>query len=132
MPKPVVRRAWASANAMAAMAFVFSVLVQFNDPDPLRWVVIYTLAVVACVMEFLGRGHWSVPAATGVIAGAWALSLSPEVLGRVPFVSMFGDWEMHDVGIELSREMYGLFAIMIWMAALVIAGGRRGRRAPES
>lgn len=119
-----------AANALMALAFVFSIIVQFNDPDPFRWVAVYALALAACVMEMMDRAQWVLPAATAVIAGVWALTLSPNVLGRVPFISMFGDWEMHDVGIELSREMYGLLAIMIWMAVLLLTAiKRRGSRA---
>ena len=114
-----------AANALMALAFLFSVIVQFNDPDPFRWVAVYALALVACVLEMMHRGHWALPALTAGIAGIWALALSPDVLGRVPFVSMFGDWEMQDAGIELSREMYGLLAILIWMAVLVMAAIRR-------
>jgi hypothetical protein len=122
-------RLWVAANGLMAIAFLFSILVQLNDPDPLRWIVIYALALVACGIELFGRGHWAFPAAVGVVAGVWAVSLTPRVLGQVPFFAMFGDWEMRDVGIELSREMYGLFAILIWMAVLVIAVTRR--RAPR-
>jgi len=126
-------RIWVAANALMAIAFLFSVIVQVNDPDPFRWIAIYSLALVACTLELLERGHWYLPAVTAAIAGIWALALAPNVVGQVPFFAMFGDWEMHDVGIELSRETYGLFAVVIWMAVLVVAVAiRRSRLGAES
>jgi hypothetical protein len=119
------RPLWVAANGLMAIAFLFSILVQLNDPDPFRWIAVYALALIACGLELLDRSHWSLPAAAGLIAGIWAVSLAPLVLGHVPFFAMFGDWEMHDVGIERSREMYGLLGIVIWMAVLVMAAARR-------
>ena len=112
-------------NGVLAVAFLLSILVQLNDPDPFRWIVIYALAMVACALELLGRGHWALPAATVLVAGIWAATLAPSVIGRVPFLAMFGSWEMHDASIERSREMYGLLAIVVWMVAIVVAAARR-------
>jgi hypothetical protein len=45
----------------------------------------------------------------------------PRVVGHVPFREMFGAFEMRTVGIEESREMYGLLIIAAWMAVLALA-----------
>jgi hypothetical protein len=40
---------------------------------------------------------------------------------------MFAEFEMANVGIEESREMYGLCIIATWMVAIAVAAWRRGR-----
>ncbi|MDQ3996935.1 MAG: hypothetical protein M3303_07940 [Gemmatimonadota bacterium] len=56
----------------------------------------------------------------GAVALAWALTLAPRVVGGVPFREMFGALEMRTVGLEESREMYGLLIIAAWMAVLAL------------
>ena len=41
---------------------------------------------------------------------------------------MFGAFEMRSVGIEESREMYGLLIIAAWMAGLAVRARRRAAR----
>lgn len=119
---------WRGANGLMLLAFLFSVVVQFNDPDASTWIAIYGLAAAACGLELSGRGNLGMAGATGIVALAWALQLAPGVIGDVPFGSMFGDWEMQDVGIEESREMYGLLIVAGWMAVLAGATYRANRR----
>jgi hypothetical protein len=105
-------------------AFALSVAVQLNDPDPLRWIAIYGLSSVACVFGLIGRGHWLFPATVGALAAGWAAAIAPRVVGAVPFADMFGGFEMENVGVEESREMYGLLIIAIWMGVLALRMGR--------
>jgi hypothetical protein len=63
-----------------------------------------------------------------VVTLAWAVTLAPHVVGRVPFGEMFGAFEMKNVGIEESREMYGLVIIAAWMAVLALRAQRQNRR----
>ncbi len=37
-------------HGLLALTFVAFAFVQVNDPDPLRWIIIYGLTAVACVM----------------------------------------------------------------------------------
>lgn len=109
------------------VAFALSVFVQLNDPDPFAWGALYGAAAVACALDLRGRGAWWVPATVGGVALGWAVVLAPDVLGRVPFASMFGAWEMESAGIERSREMYGLLLVAAWMAVLAVAALRARR-----
>jgi len=110
-----------------ALLFVFAAAVQYNDPDPLRWMAIYLAAAAACVLALLGRLRWFVPAAVGLVALAWAATLAPHVLGHVRMGEMVEAWEMKDVRVEEGREMYGLLIVAAWMAVLTVAGWRRPR-----
>ena len=108
------------ADAIFLLMFLFSVVVQFNDPDPLIWVAIYGLAAAACGLSLLGRLRAWFPALVGVAALVWAINIAPRVVGRVPFLEMFGAFEMKDIGVEESREMYGLLLVTLWMTILFV------------
>jgi hypothetical protein len=110
--------AWKIADAVFLLMFAFSVVVQANDPDPLPWMLIYGAAAVACLLSIAGRLPWLLPVITGIIALAWAATIAPRVVGQVPFQDMFAEFEMKDIGVEESREMYGLLLIGGWMALL--------------
>ena len=110
--------AWRVADALFLLMFVFSVVVQVNDPDPLPWMAIYGAAAVACLLSLLGRLPWRFAVLTGLIALTWAATIAPRVIGQVPFLDMFAEFEMKDIGVEESREMYGLLLIGGWMSVL--------------
>lgn len=122
MPAPMKTILWRVASWTMLVAFLFSIVVQFNDPDTGRWVAIYGAAALACVFDMQHRGHWSVPALIGVAAVAWSATYAHRVVGHVRFLDMFGAFEMKSLPIEESREMYGLLIIAAWMAVLVWRG----------
>ena len=111
---------WRLVDAIFLLMFLFSVVVQFNDPDPLPWVAIYGLAAAACALSLLGRLRAWLPGLIAAVALLWAINLAPRVVGRVPFLEMFGAFEMKNVGVEESREMYGLLLVALWMAILFV------------
>ena len=104
--------------------FGFGALVQINDPDPGRWIAVYALAALACLFSLRRRLHWAFPALLCAVSLIWAATLAPNVVGRVPFGEMFGAFEMKNVGVEESREMYGLLIIAAWMAVLAVRARR--------
>ena len=125
------RHLWTVANAVMLLAFAFSVVVQFNDPDPFLWAAIYAAAALVCAFELRRRIHPLVPACIAAVAVIWAMTIAPRVLGHVPFTAMFAEFEMANRAIEESREMYGLALIAIWMAVVAAAGWRR-RSVPKA
>ena len=122
-------RAWRAADALMLLLFAFAAALQLNDPDPVRWFTVYALAAVACLLSLRRRLHWALPALLCAVALAWAATIAPRVVGRVPVRDMFGAWEMKNEGIEESREMYGLLIIAAWMAVLAVRARRAGRAA---
>jgi hypothetical protein len=118
MPAERFATAWKVADALFLLLFAFSVVVQINDPDPLAWIAIYGAAAVACLLSLTGRLSWWFAVITGLVALAWAFTIAPRVIGQVPFLDMFAEFEMTDIGVEESREMYGLILIGAWMASL--------------
>jgi hypothetical protein len=110
--------------------FLLGAIVQYNDPDPLRWMLIYLAAATSCVLAALGRVHWSFPAAVALGALLWAVTLAPQVLGSVEASELIGAWEMKDARIEVGREMYGLLIIAAWMSLIVVVELRGRARHP--
>jgi hypothetical protein len=121
----MVRIVWRTLDAIFALLFVVAVIVQFNDPDPLRWVLIYAAAAWASFLAAVGRPSRALASAVAAASLLWAATIVPRVVGKVPFGDMFGAWEMKNVGIEESREMYGLLLIALWMATIAMRGRRR-------
>jgi hypothetical protein len=105
--------------------FVFAAVLQYNDPDPLRWLAIYASAAVASILYVLGRLRWYIPVLIGLIALAWAATLASSVWGLVSLSQLFEAWEMANPTVEEGREMYGLLIVASWMAVLVIATMKR-------
>jgi len=117
------------ANVLMALLFALGAAVQYNDPDPLRWMAIYLAAAAVCVLAALDRAPWQLPAALGGAALAWAATLVSRVVGTVAIGDLFAAWEMESAGVEEGREMYGLLIIAAWMAVLAIVVHRRARLA---
>jgi hypothetical protein len=117
-------RGWRIADAVMGLLFAFGAAVQVNDPDPLAWIAIYAAAALLSFRWLARRVRWWAPALVALAALAWAATLAPRVLGRVPFGDMFGAFEMANAGIEESREMYGLLIIAAWMAVVAFRGKR--------
>lgn len=112
------------ANTIFAALFVFGAVVQFNDPDPLPWILIYLAGAGACVWA-VRRPESPLPALiVAVVCVVWAAVLSPHVFGQSSFGEMFEAWEMKDERVEYSREMYGLALIGGWMIVNAIRGFR--------
>ena len=126
---PPDSRGWRAADAVMLLLFTLGAVVQLNDPDSLRWIAVYALAAAACLLSLLRRLHRAFPTLLCAIALGWAATLAPRVVGRVPFRDMFGAFEMRSVGIEESREMYGLLIIAAWMAVLAVRARRGSPRA---
>ena len=116
-----------AAHAFMALLFFFGAFVQYNDPDPLRWMAIYLGASIACALAALRRGRQALTlaAVVGAAALVWGALLAPGVLGVVQPGELVGAWEMKDAAVETGREMYGLFIIAGWMVVIVVTERRR-------
>lgn len=112
-------------NLVMLIAFVFGVIVQYNDPDPARWMAIYGAAALACGLHATGRQQWIVPAIVLAIAAIWAATLAPAALSRVGFGELFEAFEMKDERVEIGREFGGLAIIAAWMLVLTIVSFRK-------
>lgn len=114
-------------NMLMGLVFVVGAMVQWNDPDPIAWILMYVAAAVAC--GAFRRAGWAryVALVTAVVAIGWAALVISEMPRWVSPSQMFEPMESHGGAVELAREVWGLGIIALWMLLLVWAG-----RAPHS
>jgi hypothetical protein len=119
-----VPKALKIAAVVMTVLFVLGAAVQYNDPDPWRWVAIYASAAVASVLALRGKLPRWLAIMIAVIAAIWAATLAPCVVGYVRFSDLFREIGMDSPAIEEGREMVGLMLISAWMVVLALAGRR--------
>lgn len=106
-------------NWAVTALFAFAAAVQFNDPDPGRWLAVYGAAAgLSAAAAVRGSVPLVAPLVVGAIALAWGLGLAVGGSGLGAYASMFDAWEMKSVAIEEAREASGLFIVTVWMAFL--------------
>jgi hypothetical protein len=90
-----------------SLLFVAAAAVQFNDPDPVRWIALYSGAALVSVASALSRPPPALHVAIGALAAVWAATLLPEIAREVALT-----------GNEVEREFAGLLLVAIAMALL--------------
>jgi hypothetical protein len=110
-----------------AVLFVFSAVVNLNDPDPLRWIALYGFAAAVSGFEARRGAPWPVAAAAALVALTAAVLIA-RGLDFAPVASLFDQWEMRDTSIEKTREVGGLLIVAGWMVLVAIAAALRARR----
>ena len=108
-----------SALHLLMMAlFGLSAAVQYNDPDPLLWMVIYTGAALLSLQAAARQHRLNIAWAWGVgclAASAWLFQTQ-----RAQFAP--------SVDNEVFRELGGLLIISLWMAVIVAQNAVMVRR----
>lgn len=109
-----------AANLFLLALFLFALVIQYNDPDPIPWMAVYGMAALACLLAFLGRLWWPPVALLGLAALVWAATLAVKVLGRQSLIDS-----------EEGREMLGLLLVFAWMSYLAVDRRWRQRAGPR-
>ena len=106
-------------SGVCAAVFGFSAAVQWNDPDPLPWIVGYgAVAVVSAAVAFGARPRWTSVAVLVPVLGAflwWAPAFQHFSLDALGSFGMSGAASEEEV-----REAIGLGLAAVWMAVLVL------------
>ena len=108
-------------NWIMCALFLLSAAVQWNDPDPVRWMAIYGVAFAICLATGLRA---PVPALAPLLVAAVALAWAVAIIdgGRTTGYShMFDAWEMKSANVELAREATGLLIAGVWMLVIALA-----------
>ncbi len=116
---------WRILHLSFAVLLLLAVAVQYNDPDPLRWMAMYGSAAVISAMAAFRRVPWVWPALVALVALAWAATLLPAVARNPQGGGLFDQWGMANIGIEEGRELYGLAIVAAWMFATAVHERRR-------
>lgn len=109
-------------NYVFAVIFFVMAGLQFNDPDPVYWVAVYSGTALIALSKALGRysEFWAAITIGGVVAGLiYAL---PGVLNFIDFGSideLSGAMTSSKPYIESTREFGGLLIALIVLASYV-------------
>jgi hypothetical protein len=114
---------------LMALLFFFSVYLQLNDPDPLRWGLMYGAAGVVSLLYAFGRGPAWLAGLVTAVAIAWAAVWAPRVVGVTHVPEMFAEWHMTsgNVHAEEGRELGGLLIIVFVCGAVTLSRRRQAR-----
>src|SRR5687768_3823838 len=107
-------------TGLMAVYFLFALVMQYNDPDPVRWMAIYGAAAFACALALARRLWRGYAVGVGVVAAVWAATLAPGVIGRVAPGDLFTEAGMLAPAVEQAREMLGLIVVAAWMIVLAL------------
>jgi hypothetical protein len=101
-----------------ALLFGLAAAVQWNDPDPLRWIAFYLLAAATSLGVALDRSQPALEwVATGV-AAVVVIALAPALAGAR--AEAFLSVRMESSSDELPRELAGAMIALLWSGGLVI------------
>ena len=117
-------------NIAMTIIFLLCAAVQYNDPDPVRWMTIYGVAAAACVLALRARLSAFAAALIAAVALTWAAVLARGVVGRISLAEIL---TLSNVALlaEEGRETLGLLMVGLWMIVLVIATRKpQGREKP--
>ena len=110
---------------MAAL-FVVCVALQYNDPDPVRWMVIYGAGAIVSALMPTKKPFAGLGVLIGLVCAAWSLYLVHATWGLISVSDLTSKMSEKGGAVEAGREAGGLAIEAVW---LVGASAFRGRRA---
>ena len=112
-----------ATSAGFALVFVAAAALQWNDPDPLRWIAAYGAAAALALAALLGHvGFWPSACAALAFAGA-SVPLLPSLLASD--AATYTSFEMTSTTAEEAREAIGLLICAAYAAGLAWTSRRR-------
>jgi hypothetical protein len=121
---PVSRWFKITCWVMAAI-LALCVVLQYNDPDPLRWMLIYGAGTVITVLLPIHRDAAKLGALAGAAALVWTVMLLIPIWEKVSPSDAFLKMSEKGGAVEELREAGGLAIEGVW---LVLASWFRLRR----
>jgi uncharacterized membrane protein (DUF485 family) len=104
-----------ASSLLMGLLFAVSLGLQYNDPDPLRWMLIYGAAAAVSYLAPWRPIAKRFALIVVVVALAWILWLSPEILGVISFSDLFLKMNEKGGAVEAGREAGGLAIVAAWM-----------------
>lgn len=100
------------------LVFAAAAVVQFDDPDPMLWVLLYGGGSLCCLLFLMGRCPLWLPAGLSGLYGLSSLYLLGRVVFTVGFLDPTGE-EMMGV-TETGRELLGIVLMAGWTGLLAL------------
>lgn len=115
-----------AASWLMAGLLLLCVALQYNDPDPIRWMLMYGAGAIASLLLPLTRIAAALAGVVALVALAGAGMLIHEVWGVIALSDLTTKMSEKGGAVEVGREAGGLLIEGIWLA---IGAAYRGRRA---
>ncbi len=117
-------RLFSGINIVMALLFIFAAVMQYNDPDVIRWIAMYGSAALACILWSFGRDKKLIPGIIFLVCMFWIVVLLVDAAsGPFDFEGLIESMGMKNESIELYREIWGLLAVSLWMSVLFFKKG---------
>jgi len=116
---------WARAlHLVFAVLFAVSAGLQYNDPDPLAWALLY-LAATAVAAGAFGGAAWTRPLAFALVGvcAVWMFILAPGMgafIARGDPALLAATMQAGDPVIEEAREFLGLGIVLLYGVAAAL------------
>ena len=109
-----------------AVLFLYSIAVQYNDPDALLWMLIYSVGLVLTILHLYEKASPALLLVASLlgICGVTYLTLS---IQDVELDNLFSSWNIRDRGVVQVGEAIGLLIQSLWLAYLVVANRKTPR-----
>jgi hypothetical protein len=110
---------------MAAL-FALCAVLQYNDPDPARWMAIYGAGAVISALMPAKKPFAGLGVLVGLVCIVWSLYLVHSTWGLIAVSDLTGKMSEKGGAVEAGREAAGLGIEAVWLLG---ASAFRGRRA---
>ena len=117
------------AHGIMAGLFAFSVALQFNDPNPAPWILLYGMSALAAGLAAVGRASRYLAFGVLAICALWEIQYLRVGAWHTPLSALVAEWHMMNEAIIRGREFYALILIGSWMAVI---GCTARRNAPPA
>ena len=100
---------------------ILSAIVQWNDPDPLRWILCYSVSAIITLSSLVRPLTPSIPLIWGLVVLLSSLFVGMDFLMSEEQFDWNSFWNviaMKNEAVELVRELGGLLLVTGWMAVL--------------
>ncbi len=106
-------------NLFLTVLFILFAIFQWNDPDPVLWVLVYVFTALVCLQGYFGRGKLYFVIVGIVTFTALAATKAPGMINWLQAgeqSEIFGEMTTDRPYIEDTREFFGL---LMALAAVV-------------
>ncbi len=111
-----------------ALLFALFAVLQWNDPDPLVWILAYGAVALLWGLAATGRFYKMPTVAVAVVITVWMAMLVPGFVSWVDsgMPSIVGTMQAEAPHIEVVREFLGLLVALAAVVSLLRVGKRLG------
>jgi len=96
-------------SGFMALLFLYASVIQYNDPDPIPWTLVYAAAAVVAGLAAFRPIFSPLPIVLGIFVLGWAGIILPGVIEASALT-----------GTEEERELGGLLLIFSWMLVIML------------